>query len=133
MDTQRVASGSPFEPVIGFSRAYRAGRQVYVSGTAPVADDGGVFAPGDLYAQTRRCFAIALGALSEAGGSAAEVVRTRVYLVDGSRWEEAARAHGEVFADVRPAGTFVVVAGLLDPGWLVEVEVDAVLADEPAG
>jgi enamine deaminase RidA (YjgF/YER057c/UK114 family) len=133
MDTQRVASGSPFEPVIGFSRAYRAGRQVYVSGTAPVAGDGGVFAPGDLYAQARRCFAIALGALSEAGGSVADVVRTRVYLVDGSRWEEAARAHGEVFADVRPAGTFVVVAGLLDPGWLVEVEVDAVLADEPAG
>ncbi len=127
MDRQRIASGSPFEPVIGFSRAYRAGGQVFVSGTAPVADDGGVFAPGDMHAQTRRCFEIALRALAEVGGSVTDVVRTRVFLVDGSRWEEAAQAHGELFADVRPAGTFVVVAGLLDPGWLVEVEVDAVL------
>lgn len=127
MDRQRIASGSPFEPVIGFSRAYRAGGQVFVSGTAPVADDGGVFAPGDMHAQTRRCFEIALRALADAGGSVTDVVRTRVFLVDGSRWEEAARAHGELFADVRPAGTFVVVAGLLDPSWLVEVEVDAVL------
>ncbi|MEP6816340.1 MAG: RidA family protein [Marmoricola sp.] len=130
MDRQRIASGSPFEPVIGFSRAYRVGGQVFVSGTAPVADDGGVFAPGDLHAQTRRCFDIALDALGEAGGSVADVVRTRVFLVDGARWEEAARAHGEVFSDVRPAGTFVVVAGLLDPGWLVEVELDAVLAGD---
>ncbi len=128
MDTQRVSSGSPFEPVIGFSRAYRAGNQVFVSGTAPVADDGGVFAADDMYAQTRRCFEIAVAALGEAGGSVADVVRTRVFLVDGTRWEEAARAHGELFAEVRPAGTFVVVAGLLDPGWLVEVEVDAVLS-----
>lgn len=127
MDRQRIASGSPFEPVIGFSRAYRAGGQVFVSGTAPVAADGGVFAPGDMHAQTRRCFEIALRALAEAGGSVTDVVRTRVFLVDGSRWEEAAKAHGELFAEVRPAGTFVVVAGLLDPGWLVEVEVDAVL------
>lgn len=127
MDRQRIASGSPFEPVIGFSRAYRAGGQVFVSGTAPVADDGGVFAPGDMHAQTRRCFEIALRALAEVGGSVTDVVRTRVFLVDGSRWEEAAQAHGELFADVRPAGTFVVVAGLLDPGWLVEVKVDAVL------
>lgn len=128
MDRQRVSSGSPFEPVIGFSRAYRAGTQVFVSGTAPVADDGGVFAPGDMYAQTRRCFEIALAALGEAGGAVTDVVRTRVFLVDGTRWEEAARAHGELFAEVRPAGTFVVVAGLLDPGWLVEVEVDAVVS-----
>lgn len=127
MDRQRIASGSPFEPVIGCSRAYRAGRQVFVSGTAPIADDGGVFARGDMHGQARRCFEIALRALGEAGGSVADVVRTRVFLVDGSRWEEAARAHGEVFADVRPAGTFVVVAGLLDPDWLLEVEVDAVL------
>jgi enamine deaminase RidA (YjgF/YER057c/UK114 family) len=127
MERQRVGSGSPYEPVIGFSRAYRAGRQVFVSGTAPVADGGGVFAPDDMHAQTRRCFEIALAALAGAGGSVTDVVRTRVYLVDGARWEDAARAHGEVFAEVRPAGTFVVVAGLLDPGWLVEVEVDAVL------
>lgn len=83
MDRLRIASGSPFEPRFGFSRAYRAGNQVFVSGTAPVAKDGGVFAPGDLHAQTRRCFAIALQALDEAGGSVADVVRTRVFLVDG--------------------------------------------------
>jgi enamine deaminase RidA (YjgF/YER057c/UK114 family) len=127
MDRQQIGSGSPFEPMIGFSRAYRAGSQVFVSGTAPVADDGGVFAPGDLHAQTLRCFDIALRALAGAGGSVTDVVRTRVYLVAGDRWEEAARAHGELFAEVRPASTFVVVAGLLDPGWLVEVEVDAVI------
>jgi enamine deaminase RidA (YjgF/YER057c/UK114 family) len=127
MERQRVPSGSPYEPLIGFSRAYRAGQHVAVSGTAPVADDGSVFAPGDAYAQASRCLDIAIGALSRVGGSVADVVRTRVYLTDGSRWGEVARAHGERFGEVRPAGTFVVVAGLLDPGWLVEVELDAVI------
>jgi enamine deaminase RidA (YjgF/YER057c/UK114 family) len=126
-ERRRATSGSPYEPEIGFSRAYRAGSLVAVSGTAPVADDGSVFAPGDVHAQTRRCLEIALLALAELGGEVSDVVRTRTYLVNRSDWEAAGRAHGEVFADVRPASTMLVVAGLLDPGWLVEIEVDAVL------
>jgi enamine deaminase RidA (YjgF/YER057c/UK114 family) len=127
MDRQRVSSGSPYERPIGFSRAYRVGNVVAVSGTAPVAEDGTAYAPGDVAAQTRRCLEIALRALAEAGGSVSDVVRTRTYLVDAADWEAVGRAHGEVFADVRPASTMVVVAALLDPAWRVEIELDAVI------
>jgi enamine deaminase RidA (YjgF/YER057c/UK114 family) len=127
MDRQRVASGSPYEVPIGFSRACRAGNLVAVSGTAPVAEDGTAFAPGDPEAQARRCLEIGLRALAEAGGSVSDVVRTRTYLVDAADWKAVGRAHGEVFAEVRPASTMVVVAGLLDPDWLVEIEIDAVI------
>ena len=128
MERRRVSSGSPYEEPIGFSRAARAGSVVAVSGTAPVADDGSVFAPGDAHVQAQRCLEIALRALADLGGSPADVVRTRTFLVDRADWQEVGRAHGEVFGDVRPASTMVVVAGLLDPGWLVEIEVDAVVA-----
>jgi enamine deaminase RidA (YjgF/YER057c/UK114 family) len=103
------------------------GNVVAVSGTAPVAEDGTAYAPGDPEAQARRCLEIALRALAEAGGSVSDVVRTRTYLVDAADWEAVGRAHGEVFADVRPASTMVVVAGLLDPAWRVEIELDAVI------
>ncbi len=126
MDRRRIASGSPFEPVIGFSRAVVAGEHVSVSGTAPIMPEGGE-PPADAYGQMRRCLEIILGALAEAGGSAADVVRTRTYLVRAEDWSEVGRAHGEVFGDVRPASTMVVVRGLLDPRWLVEVEADAIL------
>lgn len=122
-----VSSGSPFEATIGFSRAVRVGDRVAVSGTAPIAEDGSVAAPGDAYGQMRRCLEITERALLDAGASLSDVVRTRIYLTEAQAWEGVARAHAEVFAGVRPASTVVIVAGLLDPGWLVEMEADAVL------
>ncbi|HEY7660145.1 MAG TPA: RidA family protein [Actinomycetota bacterium] len=123
---RHVASGSPYEPVIGFSRAVVDGHHVAVSGTAPIMPDGGD-PPADAYGQARRVLEIVLGALAEAGAGAEHVVRTRAYLTRPDIWEEVGRAHGEVFADVRPTSTMVVVAGLLDPRWLVEMEADALL------
>jgi enamine deaminase RidA (YjgF/YER057c/UK114 family) len=101
---------------------------VHVSGTAPIPAEGDAVAP-DAYGQTRRCLEIVLAALREAGAGPEHVVRTRSYLLDADDWREVGRAHGEVFGDVRPASTMVVVAGLLDPAWKVEIEVDAVLDD----
>ncbi|TAN51275.1 MAG: RidA family protein [Betaproteobacteria bacterium] len=121
-----VSSGSPFEPRIGFSRAVRIGPILAVSGTAPIAADGGVAAPGDLYGQTKRCLEIIAQAIGSAGLSLQNVIRTRVMLTDISRWEEAARAHGEVFSGIRPASTFVEVKGLINREWLVEIEADCV-------
>ena len=121
-----VSSGSPFEPQIGFSRAVRVGSFVAVSGTAPIAPGGGVAAPGDVYGQTRRCLEIIAQAVADAGLSLNSVVRTRVMLTDISRWQEAARAHGEFFSTIRPACTFVEVKGLINPEWLVELEADCV-------
>ena len=128
MTTQRrmVASGSPYEPVIGFSRAVRVGDRVLVAGTAPVWPDGSC--DPDPEAQAARCLEIILGALAEAGAGPEHVVRTRMYLLDPADWEAVGRAHGAVFADVRPASTMVVVAALLDPRWRVEIEAEALLA-----
>jgi enamine deaminase RidA (YjgF/YER057c/UK114 family) len=126
VERRRVASGSPYEPVIGFSRAIVAGNHVSVSGTAPIMPDGGE-PPSDAYGQTKRCLEIIVEALREAGASGTDVVRTRTYLVDAADWEEVGRAHGEVFADVRPASTMVVVTGFLDPRWRVELEADAIV------
>jgi len=122
-----ISSGSPYEPQIGFSRAVRVGNIVAVSGTAPIAPDGGVAAPGDMYGQTKRCLEIIAEAIAKAGLGLDSVVRTRVMLTDMSRWEEAARAHGEVFGAVRPASTFVEVKGLVRREWLVEIEADCVV------
>ena len=121
-----VSSGSPFEPQIGFSRAVRVGPFVAVSGTAPIAPDGSVASPGDLYGQTKRCLEIISQAIAQAGLSMENVIRTRVMLTDMSRWKEAAKAHGEAFGRIKPASTFVEVKGLVDPGWLVEIEADCV-------
>ncbi|MDX3537628.1 RidA family protein [Streptomyces sp. MB09-01] len=130
---QTIGSGSPLEPEIGFSRAVRAGSYVAVAGTAPIGDDGSTVGPGDVHAQTVRCLDIAERALREAGASLADVVRTRIMLTDVTRWKEAARAHGERFASIRPATTFVEVSRFIDPEWLVEVEMDAVTADQEPG
>lgn len=127
---QLVSSGSPFEPTIGFSRAVRVGNTLAIAGTAAIAEDGSTASPGDVYGQTRRCLEIALQAAAEAGFAARNVIRTRVMLVDISRWEEAARAHGECFSEIRPACTFVEVAGFVDSEWLVEIEMDCVIEDE---
>jgi enamine deaminase RidA (YjgF/YER057c/UK114 family) len=126
-ERRRVGSGSPFESVIGFSRAVRTGDRVLVSGTAPIWPDGHI--DEDAGAQMRRCLEIACGALGELGAHPAQVVRTRMYLTDPTDWEAVGRAHGEVFGDVRPAATMVVVSALLDPRWRVEVEMEAVISD----
>jgi enamine deaminase RidA (YjgF/YER057c/UK114 family) len=115
--------------VIGFPRAVRDGRVVAVSGTAPVMPDGADPPPG-AYEQARRCLEIVVAALEEAGAGVEDVVRTRTYLTRAADWEDVGRAHGEVFGDVRPASTMVVVAELLDPRWLVELEVDALLPED---
>jgi enamine deaminase RidA (YjgF/YER057c/UK114 family) len=124
----RVSSGSPYEPVFGFSRALRVGERVLVAGTAPIWPDGSC--DPDPEAQAARCFEIITAALAEVGAGPEHVVRTRMYVVDAADWEAVARAHGAVFAGVRPVATMVVVAGLLDPRWRVEIEAEAVL---PAG
>lgn len=122
----RHRSASPFETEIGFSRAVRHGARILVSGTAPIGPDGECF-EGDAYQQARRCFEIALTAIAALGGGVADVVRTRMYLVDADDWREVGRAHGDVFRGVDPAATMVVVAALLDPRWRVEIEVEAEL------
>jgi len=121
-----IASSSPFEPVIGFSRAVVEGHHVSVAGTAPIMPDGGD-PPTDAFGQARRVLEIIVAALADAGAGPEHVVRTRTYLTDAGDWEGAGRAHGEVFADIRPASTMIVVSGLLDPRWLVEMEADAIL------
>jgi enamine deaminase RidA (YjgF/YER057c/UK114 family) len=126
MERRLVSSGAPWERTYGYSRAVAAGRQVYVSGTAPVMP-GNADPPADAYGQARRCLEIILDALAEAGAGAKDVVRTRVYVVRADDFDEAYRAHAEVFGDVRPATAGLVIAGLLDPRWLVEIEVDAVI------
>lgn len=123
-----VSSGSPYEPVMGFSRAVRVGEYVHVAGTAPIMPDGAP-PPADAYAQTRRCLEIILAALAEAGARPEHVVRTRIFATSADVFAEVARAHGEVFAEIRPANSFIVVAGLADPRWLVEIEAEAIVAD----
>jgi len=125
VERRHARSGSPFEETIGFSRAVRIGSSIVVSGTAPVWPDDHV--DPDPGVQTRRCWEIALGALTELGGRVDDVVRTRQYVVRPDLADAVGAVHGEVFGSVRPASTMVVVAGLLDPRWLVEVELDAVV------
>ena len=124
-DRQRISSGSSFEPSIGFSRALRVGNRVLVSGTAPVWPDGSC--DPDPGVQARRCFEIILAALLEAGAEARHVVRTRMFVVDAADAEAVGSAHGEVFGDVRPAATMVVISALLDPRWKVEIEAEAII------
>jgi enamine deaminase RidA (YjgF/YER057c/UK114 family) len=121
---QNITGRSPFEPIIGFSRAVCVGNTVHLAGTGPVGADN-----GDAEAQTRRIFAIAEEALGKAGASFNDVVRTRMYLTHVEDWEAVGRVHGEFFANIRPAATMVVVAKLLNPSWRIEIEMDAVLPD----
>ena len=127
MKRKRISSGSQYEQPIGFSRAVRVGPWIAVGGTAPIADDGTTAHPGDVYAQTKRCLEIMLRAIEACGGTAEQVIRTRVMLVDIAHWSDAARAHGEVFGEIRPACTFVEVGRFIDPAWLVETEADCYL------
>jgi enamine deaminase RidA (YjgF/YER057c/UK114 family) len=127
-DRRRVRSGSPFEGTIGFSRAVRIGSRVLVSGTAPIWPDGSC--PEDAGAQAKRCFEIILRALAELGASAEDVVRTRMYVTRAEDAEAVGSAHAEAFGGALPAATMVVVAGLLDPRWRVEVEAEAEVGSE---
>ena len=124
MERRLIAGHSPFEPVVGYSRAVVSGANVHVSGTAPIPREGDP--PEDAYEQARLCLEIVGGALAEAGAAFGDVVRTRIYLTDPGDYEDVARAHGEVFGEIRPASTAVVVKALLDPRWRVEIEADAV-------
>jgi enamine deaminase RidA (YjgF/YER057c/UK114 family) len=124
-DRQHVSSGSPYEEPIGFSRAVRVGDHVFVAGTAPVWPDGHVDA--DVERQASRCIEIMLAALAEAGATPDDVVRTRTYLTDAADWQAVGRAHGRAFRTARPASTMVVVVGLLDSRWKVEMEAEAIL------
>jgi len=124
-ERQRVASGSPYERTIGFSRALRVGRYVYVSGTAPVWPDGSCDPDPEI--QARRCLEIILAALAEAGAAPRHVVRTRMFITQPGYADAVSRAHGAVFGETRPAATMVVIVGMLDPRWKVEIEADAVI------
>lgn len=127
MDRQNISSGSPFEGVIGFSRAVRKGNLIVVSGTAPIGSDGTTVGIGDAYLQAKRCIEIITQALEEAGAGLTDVIRTRIFLANAEDWEEVARAHAEAFGDVCPATTFVEVSHFLNPEWLVEIEADALV------
>ena len=124
--TGRVRSASAYESLVGFSRAVRRGSRIVVSGTAPLGPDGETVV-GDAYDQAKRCYEIILEAVEALGGSVEDVVRTRMYVIDAADWEDVGRAHGEVFRDTYPASTLVVVKGLLDPRWKVEIEAEAEL------
>lgn len=125
VERQRVSSGSTFESTFGFSRAVRVGERIVVAGTAPVWPDGSC--PPDPAVQTRRCLEIIVAALAEAGARPEHVVRTRIFVTDPGDAETVGRAHGELFGDVRPAATMVVVSALIDPRWRVEIEAEAIV------
>ncbi len=124
---ERTFSGAPWEGSVGYCRALKAGNHIYVTGTAPVGDDGAVFAPGDAYAQARRCLDIIRRALDNLGADTSSIVRTRMFVTDIARWEEYGRAHGEFFAEHPPATTMVEVGRLIEPEMLIEIEADAVV------
>jgi enamine deaminase RidA (YjgF/YER057c/UK114 family) len=129
MTRRSVSANRPWEAVVGYARAVRVGNVVEVSGTASAGPDGTILHKGDVEGQAREALRTIVAALEELGASASDVVRTRVLLLDASKWEEAGRAHGEVFADVRPANTTMAVSAFIDPDILVEIEVTAIVED----
>ena len=126
---QNISSGAPWEGQVGYSRAVRVGQHVYVAGTT-AAKDGDVVGKGDAYSQAKYILTIIEAALTEAGASIKDVVRSRIFVTDVNDWEAVGKAHGEVFADIRPAATLVEIKGLIDPDMLVEIEVDAYIDNQ---
>lgn len=127
-ERQKISSGAPWEAIYGYSRAIRVGNLVYVAGTTASDEHGNVIGVGDVYAQTAYALQKIGRALNEAGARFEDVVRTRTFITDISRWEEVAKAHAEIFGTIRPVSTLVQVSGLIDPAQLVEIEVDAVIS-----
>jgi len=127
MSKQHISSGSPYEPRLGISRAVRSGRIIAIAGTAPIGPDGKTVGKDDAAAQARRCIEIVSNALEQAGASLSDVIRTRILLTNIEDWERVGLVHGEFFGSIRPANTVMQVTRFIDPEWLVEIEVDAVI------
>ncbi|MBI4170247.1 MAG: RidA family protein [Candidatus Aenigmarchaeota archaeon] len=127
MTRKNITYNQPLEKEIGFSRAVRIGNIIAVTATAPIAKDGSVHTPGDMYGQTKRCLEIIKDVIEQAGGKLDDVIRTRLFLKDMKRWKEAAKAHGEFFSNVQPACGFIGASSFINPEWLIEVEADCVL------